>query len=124
MTAEDQGQSALDLALALGRKIRRFWLIASFAVGGLLWALDVLRVYAPLPETVAGMDRRIERLEAAAERADAPPEAGPDAAGTGPAARPRGAPGAERGWPVCPENGPGRPPATLLHIGERRSNAP
>jgi hypothetical protein len=64
MTAERETASAGTRLLAALRKVRAGWLLATFFLGGIVWAHDTVQVYHRLPEVVARHEARIGALEA------------------------------------------------------------
>ena len=50
--------------MAALRKLKGFWLLATFALGGLFWARDMWVTLQAIPATVAAHAERIEALEA------------------------------------------------------------
>ncbi|MEM7496985.1 MAG: hypothetical protein AAF371_03205 [Pseudomonadota bacterium] len=68
MTADDKKRSAWFEAVAVLRGVKGAWLLLTFFAGALIWARDTVEFYHRLPDVVAEIAMRLERLETLACR--------------------------------------------------------
>ncbi|MEM9781577.1 MAG: hypothetical protein AAF899_03780 [Pseudomonadota bacterium] len=63
MTADNREGSALDHAVATVRKIRGYWVLATFTLGSIIWFYEAWQDFGPLPDRVSRVERRLQAVE-------------------------------------------------------------